>query len=159
MTILQLFRFYLFFEGYFPEKGCVFEPILNWQDLCHLKNNTQTNAQIIQKSYDCELSLAEIILDFPLFNVVPGSKKWNGTDNITFKRGDFQDVIFISNKVIRAAKAAIVDYIDLMDNEKFLSDVEDYLKGLVSLLEYPLEDRVFYYRKLVLLYRRNCGFI
>lgn len=159
MTILQSFRFNLLFEGYFSEKGCVFEPALNWQDLCHLKNNTQVNVQIIQKSYDCELSLAETILDFPLFNVVPGSKKWNGTDNITFKRGDFQDVIFISNKVIRAAKTTIIDSIDLMDNEKLLNDVDSYLKGLIRLLEYPLEDRIPYYRELVLLYRRDCGFI
>lgn len=158
MTIQQLFRFYLFFEGYYPEKGCVFEPFLKWEDLCHLKNNTKINAQIIQESYDCELSLAEIILDFPLLNVVPGSKKWNGTDNITYKRGDFEDVLFISNKILRAAKTTLYEYIDFMDNEKLLLDIENYLNGFIQLLKCPLEDRVPYYRNLVLLYRRNCGF-
>ena len=153
--ILYTFDIYLDFEnygrGYAP---CVFDSTLIWEELCHLEHDTETNKNLIQQYYDCSEKEAELIIDLPLINVVPGSKFWNGTDQLNHKVGGYKDITFISDKIIRAATYTIVEYIHHFNNKDILKDIEKWLDGINKLKSIEIEEKTKEYQKIHKDYRK-----
>lgn len=147
--ILYTFNVYLDFEnygrGYAP---CVFDSTLVWEELCHLEHNTESNKNLIQRYFDCNKKEAELVMDLPLINVVPGSKFWNGTDQLSHKVGGYKDITFISDKVIRAATYSIVEYIKYFRNKEILLKIEKWLDKINKLRELEIEKRTKQYQKI-----------
>lgn len=147
--ILYTFNIYLDFEnyrrGYAP---CVFDSTLIWEELCHLEHNTEANKNLIQQHFNCSKKEAEFIMDLPLINVVPGSRFWNGTDQLKHKIGDYKDVTFISDKVIRASTYSIVEYIHHFRNKKILIKIEEWIDCINRLKKIEIEKRNKEYQKI-----------
>lgn len=147
--ILYTFNIYLDFEnygrGYAP---CVFDSTLMWEEMCHLEHNTEANKKLIQKYFGCSKKEAELVMNLPLINVVPGSKFWNGTDQLSHKVGDYKDITFISDKVIRASTYTIVEYLHHFNNKKILKKIKVWLDDINKLKELEIEERVEEYIKI-----------
>lgn len=147
--ILYTFNIYLDFEnynrGYAP---CMFDPNLIWEEFCHLEHNTEANKNLIKKYFDCSQKEADLIMDMPLINVIPGSKYWNGTDQLSHKVGGYKDISFISDKVIRAATYSIIEYLHHFNSENILKIIEKWLDSINSLRKIELDKRVKKYIKI-----------
>ena len=154
--ILYTFNIYLDFEnygrGYAP---CVFDSTLVWEELCHLEHDTEANKNLIQQYFDCSQKEAGLVMDLPLINVVPGSRFWNGTDQLSHKVGGYKDITFISDKLIRAATYTIVEYIQHFNNKKILIEIKKWLDEINKLKIVELEERAKMYQKIHKSYKRS----
>lgn len=140
--ILYTFSIYLDFNNYQRHKApCTFDPTLPWAELCHLQHNTETNKHIIQKHLGCSKKESELLVNLPLINVVPGSRFWNGTDHLSHKVGTYQDITFISDKVIRASIDTIIEYIHHFNNPQALLRLKEWLEATDALRKITLEER------------------
>lgn len=148
--MLKEFSLYLEFEGYGRGVSpCMFDPLLRWGDLCHLIHNEDSYKNIIKKHFGCSDKEAQFFIDFPLLNVVPGSKDWNGTGAVGHKVGTIEDITFISNKVIRASLFTVSENINKIKNLSMLYDIDIFLGEIQSLLSISeIEDKVIEYKKI-----------
>lgn len=155
MNILPFFSVNLDLEGYNRGYGqCVFDPFLRYEELCHLNSNSEKYKNNIKKRFNCNSFEAQFFMDFPLINVVPGSKKWNGTDSLKHKVGTFMDVVFISDKVIRASKNTILDVINDIKNIEMLEFIDKSLEGMMDMIDKEFEEKVELFREIHKEYRR-----
>ena len=132
----------------------MFDPTLVWEEMCHLEHNTEANIKLIQKHFNCSNKEAKLIMDLPLINVVPGSKFWNGTDQLNHKVGDYKDITFISDKVIRASTYTVVEYLHHFNNKKILKKIKLWLDGINELKSIEIEERGKEYVKIHELYKK-----
>lgn len=96
-----------------------------------------------------------MFVDAPLLNVVPGSKEWNGTNQIIHKVGNYQDVKYLPKNVIQASIDTIVEFVIEFENVYMLLDLEKYLDKMILLLNTDIDKRVFMYRELVDEFRKS----
>lgn len=154
----DLFKGYhrhLQYQNWYKGNPCVFDPTLQWSELCHLKSNSTTNLNLLKSYFGCNDWEAQYMIDLPLINIVPGSKKWNGTDVLTHKVGDYKDIKFINNRMIRAANNAMIEFINEINNEKILVYLEYLLEDLFLLQDLDeLELQLHYYKDIVFKYRK-----
>lgn len=147
--ILYTFSIYLDMENY--NRGfapCVFDSTLIWEELCHLEHNTEANKNLIRKSFDCSKKESSLLINIPLVNVVPGSKFWNGTDQLNHKVGTYKDITFISDKIIRASTYTIIEYLHHINTKAVIIKIKDWLDMMNDLKKLELEERPKEYQKL-----------
>lgn len=121
------------------ESPCMFDPERErFEELCHLISRSEANINMIKKVYNCSEKDANYIIDVPLLNVVCGSKKWNGTGQLTHKVGTVSDISVIP-------KAVGVASLVVLSNNKNLLKVDiiyDWVCSLYDWLE-TKPDRIF----------------
>lgn len=152
--IMKYYNVFLGLEKYARGQGqCMFDPLLKWSDLCHLLSNSVVLSNKFKKRFDCDEDLAKFMINLPLVNVVPGSKTWNGTNELFHKVGGYKDIKFISNKVIRAAKKSILSVINDINNLNILEYLYYLLEDFVILESLDFDEKNHYIKDIVFKYR------
>lgn len=88
----------------------------NIEDLqiCHILSKSEATKKAIMKAYNCNKTIAEMLMNMPLLNTVVGTRK----DNAEYKKTD--DIVNINFKLISIVKELFNSYLDKYYLEKLL---------------------------------------